>query len=487
MAKVIEIKKYQKRKKIDRICLFCIDNKDETRYITAEFKKNNLLIRFTHFNYLLEDSNLDLIYKFNPTETRKFIKLLADNKSDFLYELKTKFDSFSGCTDIIKFVNSNDIRYEIIEGNYNDDGDEILRYDFGDIYLGYDRLYYGNGELIIPTLYEHPKNGVSKIYTAEGYLYLEISYKNNKKDGTAKCYFENSKQIRWTQNYTKDKLNGITSCYGQDGQLTTEITFVNEVKCGWVKFYIEGVLIQEQMYTNDKKNGQSFKYFPNGQIKHEAYFKNDKQIGISKQYYETGELELLSYWKNDKINGLRVNYHKNGKIRAITTCKNGEYISPEYQYYEDGSLEAIIPAKDTGIELVYYLNGILKSEREYNKGKKCGNGKYYYEDGNLEADYNYKNDKRHGICKEYYSNGKLRLECEYKNGKKQGIEKRYYNSGQLSYEHSYKNGLRHGYSISYKEKTGVIEYKVLYRKGKLIDFCNNDGITGVKNLNIKEV
>lgn len=486
MAEVIEIKKYQKREKIDRICLFCIDNKDETRYITAEFKKNNLIIRFTHFNHILEDSDFDLIYKFNTVETRKFIKLLADNKSDFLYELKTKFNSFTACADIIKFVDINSIKYEIIKGNCDNDGNEILRYDFGDIYEDKDRLYYGNGELIIPILYKHPKNGVSKIYTDEGYLYLEISYKNNKKEGQTKCYFYNSKQVSWQQNYLKDKLNGITSCYNHNGQLTTEITFVNGVKCGWVKYYIDGVLTQKQMYANNKKNGRAVKYYPNGQIKHEAYFKNDKQENITKQYYESGELELLGYWKNDKMNGLKVTYHKNGKIRAIANCKNGKYISPEYQYYEDGTLEAIIPAKDTGIELVYYPNGVLKSEREYKDGKKCGYGKYYYDNGKLEADYNYKNNERHGICKEYHYSGKLRLVCEYKNGKKQGTEKRYYNSGQLSSEHSYKNGLRDGYSISYKEKTGEIEYKIFFRKGQVVDFHGNDGITGVKNLKLEE-
>ena len=116
------------------------------------------------------------------------------------------------------------------------------------------------------------------------------------------------------------------------------------------------------------------------------------------------------------------------------------------------------------------------------KGKKCGNGKYYYDNGKIEADYNYKNDKRHGICKEYHYNGKIRSECEYKNGKKHGIEKRYYNNGQLSYERHYKNGLRDSWSISYEEKNGEIQYKIFFRKGKVVDFYGIDGITGVKGL-----
>lgn len=486
MAKIVDIKKYQKREKINKILLYCVDNKMETRYITAEFKKQNLLIRFTHFTNFKENKNIDYIYNFTPKEAGNFVEQLAENKSEFLYKLQELFNTASACQDLIQYADNHGIEYRLIDSNNYDDGNEIFRYNFDDIYEGENRLYYSNGELIIPTLYKHPKNGVIKIYLPSGYLYMEISYKNNLKDGMAKCYFKDSKQIDWKQNYTKDKLDGITKRYLRNGQLLREETFINGVKNGWENTYhqTEGYLEIQEMYANNKKNGPALKYYSNGQIKHEAYFKNDKQEGITKQYYETGELELIGYWKNDKMNGLRVTYYKNGKIRSITTAKNNVYTEPEYQYYEDGTLEAIIPARDTGIELVYYPNGNLKSEREYNKGKKCGNGKYYYDNGKIEADYNYKNNKRHGACKEYHLSGKLRLECEYKNGKKQGVEKRYYNSGQISYEHCYKNGLRDGYSISYKEKTGEIEYKIFFRKGEVVDFHGNDGIIGVKDLYI---
>lgn len=488
MSKIIEMKKYRKCKKIDRILLYCIDNKMETRYITAEFKKQNLLIRFTHFYRCCTHIVMDYIYEFSAKEANKFVKLLAENKSDFLYKLQEMFHNATACQDITHFADNNGLNYRLIpELNY-DDGDEISRYNLGDIYEDTPLLYYKDGSLIVPTLYKHPKNGVVKIYLPSGYLYMEISYKNNLKDGLTKCYFKDSKQINWQQNYTKDKLNGITKNYSKEGILLHEETFVNGVKQGWENLYNseEGFIEEKQMYVNNKKDGKAFQYYPNGQIEHEAYFKNGKQEGITKKFYETGELALLGYWKKDKMHGLRVTYHKNGKIKAISTSKNGEFISPECQYYDDGTLEAVLPAKDTGVELVYYPNGSIKSKRDYKNGKKCGNGKWYYDDGRIEYDYNYKNDKRHGLCKEYHHSGKLRLECEYKNGKKQGIEKRYYNSGQLSYEHSYKNGLRDGYSISYKEKTGEIEYKILYRKGKLIDYCDNDGITGVKNLDVKK-
>lgn len=61
MSQIVNMKKYRKREKVNNILLYCVDNSMETRYITAEFKKQNLLIRFTHFNHLFEEYSIDYI------------------------------------------------------------------------------------------------------------------------------------------------------------------------------------------------------------------------------------------------------------------------------------------------------------------------------------------------------------------------------------------------------------------------------------------
>lgn len=496
----------EKTDKISKAILFLKDDEQETRYVTAKFEDKKLVISFTNFNHVADKYVIDYRYKFNEKETQKFIKLLANGQSTFLQKLQEKFNSSSACADLIKYADENDISYKFLSGH---EGGDLYRYELSNIYIDEDLLYDKNKNLVIPSFYEHPKNGVMKLYLKEGSLYMSISYKNNKKNGFTKCYSKKTKKISWEENYTNDLLDGITKNYYNNGTLKKEETFVMGVKEGWEHSYNEdeGYLEEAIMYANNVMNGAAFKYYKDGQVKHEAYFKDNKQEGITKEFYEsgipkliaywkdgkrngiqkefyeTGELEFMGYWKNNKGNGLMVNYHKNGKISAIRSCKNDIHISPEYQYYEDGSLKIVIPPDNAeGIELFYYPSGVLKSEVEYKNENKCGFGRWYYENGKIEADCNYKNDKRHGICKEYHYSGKLRLECEYKNGKKHGIEKRYYNSGQLSYEHSYKNGLRNGYSISYIEKTGEIQYKIFFRNGKIVDFYGNDGITGVQGL-----
>lgn len=462
MAKIVDIKKYQKREKINKILLYCVDNKMETRYITAEFKKQNLLIRFTHFNHLKKYMDLDYIYVFTSKEANNFVKMLAENKSNFLYKLQKLFNTASACQDLIQYADNHSIKYRLIDSNNYDDGNEIFRYNFDDIYEGENRLYYSNGELIIPTLYKHPKNGVIKIYLPSGYLYMEISYKNNLKDGMTKCYFKDSKQIDWKQNYTKDKLNGITKSYLRNGILLKEETFVNGVKQGWDNSYNEedGYLETKEMYANNKKNGKALKYYPNGQIKHEAYFKNDKQTGETKQYYETGELELIAEWKNDKPYGKRITFYKNGNKRAETIIKNNIYVAEDRLYYENGKIKAILPAYDDGISVSYFKNGKVKQTTTYKKGKK------------------------HGKATAFYCNGTVSEILEFNNDKRTGKDIGYYKNGEIHYECNYKNGLRDGYSFYYDKNCKLIQ-KVLYKNGKVVDFHGNNGIIGVKNLDVE--
>ena len=467
MAKIIEMKKYRKRKKIDRILLYCIDNKMETRYITAEFKNKVLLIRFTHFYRCATKIVMDYIYEFLPKEANKFVKLIAEDKVDFLYELQKMFNTATACQDIIQYADNYGINYRLIPDLNYDDGKEFLRYNFSDIYEDEPLLYYKNGSLIIPTLYKHPKNGKVKIYLPSGYLYMEISYKNNRKDGMTKCYFRNSKQIKWQQNYSKDKLNGISKKYSIGGKLLHEETFVKGVKEGWENSYNaeNGYLEIQEMFANNKKNGKSIQYYHNGQIEHEAYFINGKQDGSSKQYYETGELKQTNTFKKGKSVGIGISYYKNGQIFGKTPWKNSKEDGIAYFYYETGELEWIVP---------------------YKNGNEEGNVIQYYKNGEIEQIVPYHKGYKHGEHKTFHYNGKLRGISHYKKGKPHGLRQRFYCNGQLSYEHNFKNGLRDGYSISYKEKTGEIQYKIFFRKGKVIDFNGNDGITGVKNLDKKE-
>lgn len=208
MSQIVNMKKYRKREKVNNILLYCVDNSMETRYITAEFKKQNLLIRFTHFNHLFEEYSIDYICVFSARNTIKFIKLFADNKSDFLYYLQSKFNTSSASQDIMKIAENNSIKYKIIEGNNFDDGSEIL-------------IYYPNGKIEQRIEYKNgKKNGVEKRYYSNGQLSYEHEYKNGLRDGWSISYEAKTGEIQYKIFFRKGNvidfkgIDGITGVKG---------------------------------------------------------------------------------------------------------------------------------------------------------------------------------------------------------------------------------------------------------------------------------
>ena len=128
-------------------------------------------------------------------------------------------------------------------------------------------------------MYIPPRNGVTKIYTPEGYLYLEISYKNGLKDGMTKCYFENTKIVDWKQNYTKNKLNGISRSYFKNGNLRVTETFVNGVKEGIEETYNqEGFLEYSEMFKNNAKTGNPLNFTLMDKLKRKHILKTGNKM-----------------------------------------------------------------------------------------------------------------------------------------------------------------------------------------------------------------
>ncbi len=200
-----------------------------------------------------------------------------------------------------------------------DHDEKIEWYDFDNIYIETGKLYDQEGNLIIPGHYTHPKNGTMKIYTRKKYLFLEITYKNNKKHGMTRCYFENTKHLAWEQNYTNDKLDGICKRYNKSGKLIHEDPFVKGVKKGIERTYSKsGRLLCEEEYDNNVKNGISRTYYQNGNVKQESTYKNGKKYGNTKRYDITGKPKKLTPKKSPQITEYSRTLYKSNDGLTIT-------------------------------------------------------------------------------------------------------------------------------------------------------------------------
>ena len=285
-------------------------------------------------------------------------------------------------------------------------------YEFDDIFLDVDKLYYSNGKLIEKQNYKHPKDGIFKAYYEGKKICLEITFTANKKNGATNYFSNETQKICWTNYYTNDKLDGVCKSFYSDGKIKREETFTMGIKEGVEKKYDEqGNIIEETMWEQNAKHGFAKRYYSNGQIEHETQYVNDKAEGIAQSYYKSGEIKTIATLIENKIHGLARGYFKNGK---------------------------------------------LKYEGYYKKDKCEGPYKIFYENGKTKEINEYKNDKLHGKVQGFYKNGDLKFEYNYKNGLRNGYSVYYKKqTKEIITKHFYKNGEL----VDYINPNGIVGIK----------------------------
>ncbi|MFA5928949.1 MAG: hypothetical protein WC838_06600 [Candidatus Margulisiibacteriota bacterium] len=169
---------------------------------------------------------------------------------------------------------------------------------------------------------KNKREGTEQIFTTEGILFAETSYKNGEKNGPSRLYANGDLFVE--QNYLKNRQNGPAKCYSDAGPAGHD--------------------------------GLFREYFPDGKIKHEIYV--DKGDILEKVYYSDGLLQLVVNYKNNRANGLTKIYYEDGAIR-------------EEQNYKDDRREGITKIYndlDKGGKLAFqdtYAQGIKVSRIAY--------------------------------------------------------------------------------------------------------------------------
>ena len=108
-------------------------------------------------------------------------------------------------------------------------------------------------------------------------------------------------------------------------------------------------------------------------------------------------------------------------------------------------------------KFVYYENGRLKTESNYEYNKLDGIGKVYYENGKVNTETSYKHGKQDGIMKTYYDDGSLKEEATYKDNKVNGLFVSYYKNGKVETEKTLKDGKLNGPAKHYDEDGNLVE------------------------------
>lgn len=149
------------------------------------------------------------------------------------------------------------------------------------------------------------KNGWYKMYDENGILFLEREYKNDRRSGVEKTYYENG-QVESESILRDSKYDGPFTYYFEDGKLKQEGQFVDDQMDGLLKtYYNNGNLKEEVMLEASMTKGPFKEYNENGTIKTEGTY-NYKE---DREELETGELKK---------------YDDKGELAERMLCKDGD-------------------------------------------------------------------------------------------------------------------------------------------------------------------
>ena len=235
------------------------------------------------------------------------------------------------------------------------------------------------------------------------------------------------------------------------GELNNKIFYINFYSS---KYFMN--IWKGNYNEKNQKHGKGQEYDIDGNLLFEGEYENDKRI-TGKEYYTINKkLKYEGNYHNGKwYNGKLFNIVKN----YIYGIKSGNCIIKEY-----------------------HENGCLSYEGELKDGKKEGNGKIYDITGSLIYDGIVINGFKNGKGKEYDKNRNLIFEGTFKNGKRTKIDliNKYNELGELIYFKdndveknilSIKDFKNH---IMIKEGIWIMEKKA--KKIKIINFINAEQI-----------
>lgn len=303
-------------------------------------------------------------------------------------------------------------------------------------------------------------DSIWKFYDKKGNIDNTISYKEGEKNGPYK-YFNDQCLLIKEELFVNDEKDGVSKIFFPDSSN-------NKVK-------------QTIPYVDGRREGTGFEYGKDGRIigitTYEKNFivsnekinrrdKNGLKQGVWKSYYPNERLKKEERYKDDLLNGYVKLYNAQGKLESATLYLNGKEESDENNQ------------ADFDINTVYNIDGSIKSTSVYNKaGKKDGVTNYYDKEGNITASEFYKNgyllkkgviDKKglyQGMWEEYYLNGKLKSKGAYKNGKKVGPWEYYFTNGKIEQKGKYDSNGRVSGEWNWYYENGNLLRREEFRRG----------------------
>lgn len=194
--------------------------------------------------------------------------------------------------------------------------------------------------------------------------------------------------------------NASVKNYLQDGSLYETFDLKDELKDGIYTLYTQDQKIHKQgVYNKNMLEGPYTINHLNGSRKETGIYVGDEVLGLNQLYSPLDHLDCVR-----------------------------TYIKDEKEIVFDGKYTC------------FYMDGTLKSEKSFSKGKLNGASKTYNELGDLVSHLNFIAGELDGTNIEYFPSGQVYREFKATKGKME-LYKEYNENSKLVFENTYKNGV----------------------------------------------
>jgi antitoxin component YwqK of YwqJK toxin-antitoxin module len=204
--------------------------------------------------------------------------------------------------------------------------------------------YYPNGNVMYNGIFkdDKPTGEFNRYYEDNGLKSLLI-FSQNGTEATATLYYPNgliASRGKYINQLKEGKWQFFSST--SEGLLISEEEYAGDKRNGYsVNYYPDSTVAEKLFYRNDLKDGEWVKYYPDGTIIFKAYCRNGKLDGSFEAFFENGITEFIGLYKNDLREGLWIIYDKNGKERFKTIYNAGIPDNRDIDIYQSEYLDSL--------------------------------------------------------------------------------------------------------------------------------------------------
>lgn len=279
---------------------------------------------------------------------------------------------------------------------------------------------------------EGNKQGKYIKYYSTGPVSEESNWKDGEMHGVSKSFYPNGKVSKET-NYINGTEDGYYKSYYVTGQLSKEGWMVGgEKQQTWISYNVSGDVYKKEYYLNDELDGYVQYFYPGNIPDYEFIYYKGWHAGTI-QYDSIGK--IIQNNKFDAGKGTLTFRHFNEKVLSEVPYNHYMANGPKKSFYFDGTVSAtstLLNDDFHGKMVNYFYGGKIRSEGNYQFGKKEGEWKYYFSNGQIRTEEYFKNGEQEGVFKTYNRNGKLAKTITYREGELQGPYTYYGENGEVA-------------------------------------------------------